>query len=620
MVKYILLLFILLFSLYAKEENFYIVLPKPFDSILYDVTQDYDNTVSAVGFSNEYKETKHKKVYTSAFEYLSDASDNLYGKKPILVTIDPSGSITQEKFARIKDFATAIAVTKTPQNGYFVGGYTFDGSLILAKLDSFGNTIFVRKFGTKNYDRMNNLIKLSDGGVLAIGNSTTSRDIYDPMFRTGLGLNDIFITRFDKNGKMLWSKKYGTQYDDMGIDAVEAYDGSIVVLAATTYNKHKDITLMRIGENGDKIWLKHFQSEILQTPKKLIRLNDNNFIALLSQKDEMRKDQVRLVKFDLQRNVLADNILSTYYPTVLNDIKEYADSTIIGVGLVKDRFNTDALVMILDENLEMLCQEHFGSGRYDLFHSVKILRDSTAMAVGVSTPKGMQIKNMLFAKIKKDCTLAKKQTHSGVKTQFFEETSSFNSYTHNNPFETSSTKKSSKTQFKTNKTQLKADKTQLYVQLRELFAKEITKKQIAITKDLEILFLDKDLYFAQGQYKLSQKQKDFLASFIEKLLPFLQKYQNKIQTLEIIGHTSSEWQKGDSFSKRYLKNQDLSLKRSYSVSSFIFKRLSQKQQQFLSSILKDSGWSFTKRELKNATEDKTHSRRVSFKIVLKNTP
>jgi len=623
MIRTLFLLFFTNLLLLANQDKFFIVLPKPFDSILYDVVQDYDDTVSAVGFANQYKKTKHKKVYSSAFEYLSDASDNLYGKKPILVTVDRFGSIAQEKFARIKDFSIAVAVEKTPQNGYFVGGYTYNGSLLLAKLDSFGNTIFVRKFGTKNYDRMNNLIKLSDGGVLAIGNSTTSRDLFDPMFQTGLGLNDIFITRFDSDGKMLWSKKYGTQYDDMGIDAVEAYDGSIVVLAATTYDKHKDITLMRIGENGDKIWLRHFKSDTFQIPKKLIRLRDNNFIALIDQQDELGKDQIKLIKFDLQKNLLLNSIVATYYPSILNDIKEYANSTLIGVGQVKDRFNTDALVIILDENLEVLCQEHFGQDSYDLFHSVAILRDSNAMAVGLTTPKGKQVHNMLFAKIKQDCTLAPKPQQS--KNSQKQENSFLSSTKVRTSLDLSSfntninSKNNTRSSFVVDSKYTKNLKQHLFHELLRVFDQEIKHHKVSISQDLEITFIAKDLYFAQGVYQLTPKQKKFLDHFMKKLFVVLQKYKKNIKTLEIIGHTSSEWSSKDSFTKRYLKNQDLSLKRSYSVSSYIFTTASKEQQKFLAKILKDSGWSFSKKVQKGSKEDKRHSRRVSFKIILKNT-
>ncbi|NPA66705.1 MAG: OmpA family protein [Epsilonproteobacteria bacterium] len=573
--KHILLFFLLYNILYADKENT-LILSKPFDSVLYAVTQNYDDTISAIGYSNQYKQGSSSRTYTSAFEYLADASQNKYGKKSYLVTLKQNGKVKYERFANINDFNEAVAILKTPQNGYFIGGYTFNGSLLLAKLDPLGHTLFVRKFGTKNYDRMNNLIPLSDGGVLAVGSSTTSRDTYDPMFRTGLGLNDIFLTRFDKNGRMLWSKKYGTQYDDRGIDAVEAYDGSIVVIASTTYDKHHDVTLMRIGENGNKIWLNHFQLDILIQPKKIIRLHDNNFLAVLSQQSNVGKKQIRLIKFDLQKNVLIDNTIHTYYESEINDIKEYANSTLIGVGQTKDRYNTDALVMVLDNKLEMICQNHFGAKNVDLFNGVTILRNSDAIAVGLTIPNNSQVKKMYIAKLRSNCLAI--------------------------PFKT-----------QTQKIQ-KSLHVNLYKALQKTFSKEIAQKKIMIKKDLSITLIDPKLLFHVGVYHLNKNQKKFLKQLSEKLIPFLEQYRQKIQGLEIIGHTSSEWDHSP-FDKGYKNNMQLSLKRAYSVVSYLFDIQDTKTKKFLTKLLKASGYSYAKRIIKNNREDKKHSRRIVIKII-----
>lgn len=245
---------LLLSCIYAKDADFSVILKKPFNNALFDITQDYDGQISAVGFSKEYKNTSNSQnnTYTNAFDYLASIAD-AHGPQMHLIKIDNYADITLSKATNMSRFSEAIALVKTPSNGYFVGGHTMEGSLVVLKLDSNANIIFNKTFGTKNFDKMSNLIKLSDGGILAIGSSTTSRSINDNLFETGLGLNDIYLARFSKEGRILWSKKYGTEYDDVGVDAVEANDGSILVLSTTSYDKHRDVTMMRLSENGDKI-------------------------------------------------------------------------------------------------------------------------------------------------------------------------------------------------------------------------------------------------------------------------------------------------------------------------------------------------------------------------------
>ena len=99
-------------------------------------------------------------------------------------------------------------------------------------------------------------------------------------------------------------------------------------------------------------------------------------------------------------------------------------------------------------------------------------------------------------------------------------------------------------------------------------------------------------------------------------MPFLKNNQNIIETLEVNGHTSSEWE-GVGFSATYLNNSKLSLERAYSTLSFLFNSSDKNSQLLLSKLFKGSGNSYRENEFKNGVEDKEKSRRVSFKILLK---
>ena len=566
--KYILIAFILLTSIYAKD--FSIVIDKPFDSALFDIVEDYDRSISAVGFSKSFPSSKVDTTsYTNAFDYLSSISSS-HGSQMHLVKIDNYATIEIDKPANLTKYNEAVSLVKTPQNGYFVGGYTLDGSLLISRLSANGKIIFSKTFGTKNHDSMKNIILLRDGGVLTIGSSTTSRSSKDNIFETGLGLNDIYITRFTKDGRKLWGRKYGTEYDDKGIDAVEARDGSLVIVGTTEYDTHKNITLLRLTGNGDKIWLKHYKEKNKLTPYKLIKLRDNNFLLSSSKQNEMNKEQIRLMKFTLQNDVLIDKEIFTSYSSTLRDIQEYSDGGIIGVGSVKDTYNTNALVMILDSTLNMVNQEHYGDQNYDVFNAVTILHNSQAAVAGVNTSQVSQESNMWITKLNRDATMVQIST----KVESF------------------------------------------YAQLCKIFKKEIDTKKITIKEDLSIEFIDKALLFEQGVYKLTTAQKDFIKLFGKKLIPFLNANKEFISSLEVNGHTSSEWG-GTSFTNNYLQNGKLSMNRSYATLSHLFKEQSKPTKVWLAGVLKGSGLAFSKQiTFDNKVENKAKSRRVAFKILL----
>lgn len=567
-IKFLLSL-LLLSVLNAAASDFSVIIHKPFDAALFSITQDYDNTISAVGFVKNYKQaTNTQQSYTNAFDYLEQTS-NKYGEQMQLIKVNNAAKIILSKTASLAVFNKAVSIIKTPTNGYFVGGYTMNGLLLVNKLDAQANVLFSKQFGTKNFDKMNSLVKLRDGGVLAVGSSFTSRSRYANPFTSGLGDDDIYITRFSREGKQLWSKKYGTEYDDHGISAVEAQDGSLVILADTLYSKHANVTLLRLSENGNKIWLKHFKSTKQIQPKKIILLKDNNFLISLAQYNEAGKAHVRLIKFDLYENILQDTNIKTSYSSVLNDIKEFSNSKIIGVGYVQDTFNTDGLAMIFDSNLNLLNQEHYGGKNYDTFNSLAILRNSQVAVAGIYTEKNSQVENMWIVKLNSDASMS----------------------------------------------QVLLSTNDFYTKLCKVFSNEIKNHQLVIKKDLSIILTDPSLYFKAGQYKLTNIQKTLLKKISQKLVAFLYKYQDTVKTLEINGHTSSEW-KNASFQKRYLDNMDLSAKRSIEVLKTIFKTENKQQQKWLTDVLKESGLSYRNKVLFKGYENKQKSRRVTFKIIL----
>ena len=568
--KHALIFLLLLNSLYAKSSDFSLIVKKPFNDALFDITEDYDREISAVGFTKNYttSSSSQNRSYSDPFEYLQSLS-NSSGSQISLIKVNNSAKITLDKTMNLSSVNEAVALVKTPANGYIIGGSTSNGLLLVLKLDSNANIIYKREFGTKNYDKMNNLILLKDGGVLAVATSTSSRDRHDNIFKSGLGLNDIYLTRFSSKGVQLWSRKYGTIYDDKGIDAVEADDGSLIILGLTSNGQNRDIALMRLSENGDKIWFKHYKSETVVTPYKIIKLRDNNFLISLSQENELHKKQIRLIKFDLQNNILIDKYIDTTYASALKDIQEFSDGTLVGVGYVKDMYNTDALVMFLNYKLSRLGQEHYGEENFDIFNAVTILHNSQIAVAGINTSNDSQESNMWIVKLNRDGTMAQKSTKS----------------------------------------------INFYDDLLALFKEEIQTHKIVIKEDLTIELIDKKLYFKAGQYQLTQNQENFLNKFSKKLIPFLSSNKNFINSLEVNGHTSSEW-RGVSFSDKYLNNEKLSMNRAFSTLSYMFKNQTHHTQTWLLKILRGSGFSYSKKIMLNKHENREKSRRVSFKIIL----
>ena len=157
-----------------------------------------------------------------------------------------------------------------------------------------------------------------------------------------------------------------------------------------------------------------------------------------------------------------------------------------------------------------------------------------------------------------------------------------------------------------------------FLYLKKIFKDELYKKDLVIKEDLSIEFSGDKLLFEVGKSKLTPYQKKFLDTFCEKIVPFLKQNKEFISALEVNGHTSSEWAKSD-FTQSYLNNEKLSMNRSYAVLSYIFASQDLKTQQWLSKVFKGTGLGFSKKVVYDNIEYKNKSRRVSIKLLLKNS-
>ncbi len=549
----------------AYADPYSVVIKGPFKDVVFDITQDYSRELSAVGFSQYYAQTPPSQTtYSDAFEYLSALNANR-GEQIHLVRLDNDAAVSFEFSNNLAQFNRAVSMTKSVEDGYFLGGYTQEGQLLLLKLSHNGSVRFIRTFGTKNNDRLNRIIALRDGGVLCVGSSMTSRTPFNNMYEQGLGLNDIYLVRFDAYGNKKWSKKYGTLVDDQGIDAAEAYDGTLLILANSSEGNTRGVTLMRLSEEGDKIWLKRYNRDGVINAHRLIALHDRHFLAAISFYDDTHREQSRLLKFDLQRNLLFEHNISTDSTNVINDIKERANGAIIAAGQTTNALKTRAYAAAFDATLQPLWQRRFDQFERSRFHALTLLDNGDIALAGEVIESASENTDMWIVKLHRDGTQA------------------------NTPFSTDS----------------------LYSKLCDTFKEEIAANLISISDTLEIELVGDALLFEVGVSDLTSAQKEFLDRFAPRLLALLG--TETLNGLHVNGHTSSEWYSAKNTTERYLNNVKLATKRAYNVLEHLYQH-NPKHQQWLETMLSNDAYNYRKKIMNQEKEDREKSRRISFSI------
>ncbi|HLG04424.1 MAG TPA: T9SS type A sorting domain-containing protein [Bacteroidia bacterium] len=148
------------------------------------------------------------------------------------------------------------SVMQTSDGGIMVAGTTisygagfFD--FYLLKLNSFGDTIFSRIYGSAEYETLNGAIQTNDGGYLLVGDKSQNGPPFGP--------NDLLVIKTTSTGTLSWSKIIDFAYIEVRPSVIQAFDGGIVIAGSaldTTFNWRGFI--VKLSSTGSVVWFKSY--------------------------------------------------------------------------------------------------------------------------------------------------------------------------------------------------------------------------------------------------------------------------------------------------------------------------------------------------------------------------
>jgi hypothetical protein len=214
------------------------------------------------------------------------------GKKPyaketkiLLIKMDGIGNEIWEKTYGYGDYFQGHSVICTSDNGFAIGGYTFDflpppnltGDPVVYKTDSAGNFKWSFNYGTPYIDTPGMLCRTQDGNmVLGFG-------YCDSMYQMS-PFRRINLIKIDNEGNVIWNKKYGaSEYEKELTNVRENSDGTFIASGITHHSKYytsKDYGwLLKTTSEGDSLWYREYIAsdgeetdnwlyDVIETPDK----------------------------------------------------------------------------------------------------------------------------------------------------------------------------------------------------------------------------------------------------------------------------------------------------------------------------------------------------------------
>ncbi len=249
------------------------------------------------------------------------------------------------------------------------------------ELNSLGDTLWLKHYGTDSLEQANQIIQTVDGGYATIGLSTGYWSSYRNIYlvkttNTGIvawtkqiggqgqengtaivqtvsgeyfiggtssynsnGLFDFYLVKTDVNGDTLWTKKYGGVQNEEANSMRQTSDGGFILSGYSESFSFgsKDFYLVKTNSLGDTLWTKHYGGSLVEISKSVRQTSDGGYIMTgYSQSFGISTENMYVIK----TNSIGDTLWTKTYGQVGryswgNDIIQTTDGGYAVTGLIK---------------------------------------------------------------------------------------------------------------------------------------------------------------------------------------------------------------------------------------------------------------------------------------------
>ncbi|MGB1017604.1 MAG: S8 family serine peptidase [Chitinophagales bacterium] len=206
----------------------------------------------------------------------------------------------------------------------------------------------------------------------------------------GAGQEDVFVTRFDNQNNIIWSKTYGTSSEEIGhpINIKATPNGFLISTSSLAYaSGTRVLVLINIDNNGNILWQKRMGNVSGYSNSRTINIdNQGNYLIAGSKTfNTQGLDDVYIIKLD---NL--GNIIWTYsYGTNMHDhsfsIIQTNDNGYISVGssTFSGTGQTSKLLIKVDQNGIFQWSKFYDRINYDNIYDIDIANNGLLYTIGI---------------------------------------------------------------------------------------------------------------------------------------------------------------------------------------------------------------------------------------------
>lgn len=311
-------------------------------------------------------------------------NDNYYEKAKI-TKYNKKREKIDEKLFNIGYNSVFFEVTIDKDSIIAVGSYEknnedHDNSIrrgIIVKYDENGEEEFFKDFTLLDNSKYTNIVSVEDGYIVS------GQSVYKST-KIGNKSGGAIISKYDKNGKLIWNKTYGDNKEAIFNDLL-VYGNYIYAVGVDKDNKG---IICKYDKNGNLI------NDIKCTDMDSTGFRDilylNNYLYVVGSKNT----NASIIKYDLDCNYIKEVIYENNSDTRYNKIISDNDNNIIVIGTIMknnnsnnktiDSFNYDGIIGKYNSELEKISIVTYGDDNDDYFTDIEYI-DNSYLVVGFSS-------------------------------------------------------------------------------------------------------------------------------------------------------------------------------------------------------------------------------------------
>jgi len=322
----------------------------------------------------------------------------------------------------VTDAGNYLIIGSTDSQSGFTSGDAYVGLM-----SSQGEVIWENSFGGTENDSAASGIEVSDGFIFVGTTNSIDGDLDNNILENV----NIWLTKVDKNGQLIWSQTYGTDGGDRGFQIIETQDGGLAVLVYLSGSEfvvmqlslegnlenvydidldHEGVNLgsvarmlaqdvngdfiisgdyydrntfeyqshwlYKMTKNGEKIWDSKMDAIQGCVIKSFISISEDFIVAGECDGDGW------IMRTDSLGNIIWSNLIGGLGYEFINDFVVTEHGTFLGVGgSSSDNFGLDArnnniLLFEFSEDGELLWLDTFGDSLIEAAHTIMITPDN----------------------------------------------------------------------------------------------------------------------------------------------------------------------------------------------------------------------------------------------------